>query len=400
MRTSVASQSTILQTAYTIDPVSGSDAYNGTASQPLKTLRELGRRLSGIELTTSIAVTLLSSSLADDRLELVASSARAGVELTISGVPTTAQSDIPIAAVSALAASGNSVWQLTTTGVVWTSVTQQRLLLSNGRVLHITQVIDADNIVVAGSVDDVGAVSAPTTAMTLSIQSVPTVNGPLLEMQPAKNGTVSPFFSLGNSAVRLKDVAVLSVDVNGYSTRLIAPARFEGCSFSLGLRDKIAGPASDVVMTNCLFNVTAACAVSLQQLLTAGCAFVGDAGTRTFRVFTNCWVESAAFFRCRIRVNGKAVVNFGSDAYFTTTQNPIEVLGGGLCTCSNNPPNGSSGNTGHGVDLDPAAILTFQSGTPPTVTGATGDLNLAGATTAWGSTPIFSATTGAGAVEG
>lgn len=172
------------QTAWRIDPFTGNDANAGTPAAPLRTMAAFNARQASLLVTVAQTLELVGDVI-DAPLWLRGTSYAAGASLTVSGTVTTIGT-ATISVVTGLnpASATLQPWQLQTTGIDWTTVPiGSRLLLSNGSLGFIRNVIDANNVVCGAFCTTATASVVPVAALTITVQSLSRALPPNVQIQ-------------------------------------------------------------------------------------------------------------------------------------------------------------------------------------------------------------------------
>ena len=378
-------------TTMVVDPGNGSDAVNsnGSAQSPLNTVAEAGRRLSFRSFTQPVLLSVLSSPATTDRLVIKGSHAEPGGLLTIQSAPTLG-SIATIQTVTAL--SSNSAFQVATTGIDWTATTARRVRnLTSNKTSFIGEVVDANTIIISAPYA-AGALTVPLTAEQLQIETVPTLVAPHIEVySPTGSGTG---ISSIPYACRLKDFDMRGSNALGYS--LVSPGALdvEGCDVEGDSNNAIRLSGIDAcIFTSCQLHVSGSAVFTGANLFFAGCLFTGVGGFHRTRIFARCQLQNIYFSNAGLQAAIYSQILLQGVHVRNATTTPFSAQGGAVYR-SIAAVEGVNITGTHGIEL-PRGCHWFYN-TKPTITGATGDVSIAGATVAYGSIPFEDASNNAG----
>lgn len=239
------------QTSWVVDPTNGSDAdtTKGDASDPLRTARELGERLSYNTIQNPETTIRVTEDLPeDDPLIILASRLAPGASLVTKGTATQLASGT-IATVTATAATGNSPWQLVTTGVDWTAIgAHVRVRWTTGAraesVAWAGEVVGAATVrvsTVLGPGTTAGVTPQPGDAFV--VERLSTCPSIVLDVLPAKSN--ASIFTGNAPDIDVRDLDVDGADEKDFSQ--LTGGRFFGCAVRSG---RVTG--RDVTYRSCL----------------------------------------------------------------------------------------------------------------------------------------------------
>ncbi len=179
------------QAAWAINAATGSDSNAGTPAAPLATMAELSSRLSGQLIRQATTVSIVGN-VTDSPLMLSGTRFASGASLAVNGTRTQLVAGGTISVVATLGALGTDYpWQITTAGVDWTlQPAGAQIRFSNSTTAFIVQVIDANNVVVVPTTSG-GSATVPTTLLTFTVESIPSVLPPYINALIASAGTTT-----------------------------------------------------------------------------------------------------------------------------------------------------------------------------------------------------------------
>lgn len=351
------------QTAWAINPATGSDIGPGTPAAPLATMGEFNKRMQNA--VVSVAQTLqLVGDVTDAPLTLMGTRYTAAGSLTMSGTVTVTASGT-ITLVTTLLAT--STYQCQTTGIVWTLAdVGKRIQLSNGVVLWVEEFVDANNVIVGPGTTN--TTTTTPTNLAFDVQSLSAALAPFI------NGM---FASLAAGSVTLQHLNL----TGGMATQGIRTDLF-GCKFTAASTIQT---GISTVLRGCLF------AASVTVLGGGSVTFSAHTcigGSNLSLQANQNTLSVSSFNNASFQVSrGGYAINAGA-MHFRNTANPIVIQQGAGMVNQNFTISGSVGNTGFGITVKASCRFTYLiAGTKPTVTGASGDTKIGSATVAYANIP-------------
>jgi len=351
-----------LQASWAIDATNGVDSNQGTPAAPLKTMGEFNARMQGNFQQVAATLQLVGNVL-DQPLTLAGSRFGLGASLSVFGTRTDLGAGT-ITLVTPLGPSSSAPFQLTTTGIDWTTIPvgSQLRFSTNGEIGMIVEVVDANNVIVGAIATATGSVfgspvaGATVTAAALSRALPPVVNASM------QSTTSTPPLLLQS----------LSFDAaNAYSLRGGLMAQFYGCEMK-GTNAAAPFAADSTVLIKCC-RVTQTASSWVWESGTGSFDTLGlvAAGTGALLMISRGVRIAHTSFTLtglRLSVSGGASISIGP-GHIRNTAGPI-LCSSGAALVFNSPVNGSTGNTGIGIDVPLGKVAYFGSSGKPTVTGA------------------------------
>ncbi len=372
-----------LQSEWYVDPDNGNDDWPGSEEFPLLTVAELNRRISGVTIQQPTNVYFLGN--VTDSVELANTTMLSSTaSLTIQGVRTVRASGITVTVVTAIGPGSTYPWQLTTTGINWTTVVAAigalplRVDFSTGNIGMITEIVDANNIVVS-VVGNRTAFATPVAGQTLEVVTFSTAPAPLIAVFPILLQTGAPL-----------EFTDLEFTSGGFIQILSGPpTRFYGCIVNMA--------SSATIFNNAVFSFRQCGIRSLgynpvqgtNTVQLSGGVVLGNnssTGLNPRRGHLTC--ISAMFQAAQILVSDLGYVR-GNGIHIRATLNPIIVTTGGRFFNTNVRLSGSN-NTGVGISVTGGSGFTYSAGAnaKPTVTG-TSDTLIGAVSRSYAQIPYF-----------
>ena len=361
------------QAAWAINPGTGNDSNDGSPGAPLRTMAAFSARMSGQLVTVAQTLQLVGDVL-DAPLWLRGTAYAAGASLTVTGTRTVLGT-ATINVVTPLGTAGTFPWQLTTTGINWTTAPLgSQLRFSTGHVGFIAEVLGANDVVV-GAIAAPGVSLAPitpTVASTVDLVSLSRALPPLLIFSAQINNA---------AAVFLQDLSFdppVAGGVNGYLFAGGGQTQFFGCELrTAGVTFYVnAGLNLRACRWSFAANNTANWRVGPDPSICSFCLVVAGNGSALF----NCQVGSVLHITitlqgARLGCNRANLQLQGG--HIRNTANPVLLNNGGALLLSSGVLNGSTGNTGIGIDVPLGLLSYIGAALKPTVTG-TSDTRVGG----------------------
>lgn len=353
------------QTAWAIDPVLGNDQNIGTPAAPLATMAEFCERYLGVRVRVAATLQLVGDVI-DSPLWLSSTRFASAGTLTISGTTATIGT-ATITLVTGLNTASATVqpWQLTTTGINWTTVPLgSRLLLSNGSVGFIRNVIDANNVVCGAFCTKASASIVPTTAFTITVQSLSRALPPNVTLQALDN-------------VNTLVVQDLSFD----TSNLVVCTPFQNNVLYFGCELKAASGTTltsvggmQIRGSRITMPLTASTTVGFRsatgQLNLNSCVFAGaTSGFVTPNTLGSTQFQHACIQGARILVQNNAILTLSTSCNISHTTTAVQVDVGGYLNAGIVSVTGTAG-TGIGVDVRCGSYIWNGASAKPTITGA------------------------------
>lgn len=360
------------QTSWAVDFTLGNDHNVGTPSAPLKTMAEFNNRYNNVLVTTPATLQLVGD-VTDAPLWLAGTRFSLGASLTVSGTRTT----IGTATVTVVTPLGGATpllpWQLTTTGINWTGVAlNAQLRFSTGHVTFIVQVIDANNVIV-GALAATGFATAPVTptvSSTITVSSLSRALPPMLVQQ----GQTPPFVYQVSISDLSFDAAIFGNGVNEYLFNGSGSCEFYGCELkqSSGNTFRV---DSNLVLRACLWpyigNGSSSWRVGPDAYLGSYGLVTTGGGSAVFGLQHGSYNHSALVCNgVRLACNGSVTrMSLSRGTHIRNTAGPVLVTDGAVMYATG-IVNGSTGNTGIGIDVTAGHFFFAGGSNKPVVTGA------------------------------
>lgn len=373
-----------LQTAWAINPLVGNDNAAGTPTAPLRTMAEFNARMASQFVRVPQTLQLVGDVI-DAPLTLAGTHYTLGASLTVDGTVTPIGT-ANITAVTSLGAPGSFPWQLDTVGIDvngnvlnWTTIpVNTRLAFSNGSFAFIKTIVSATRIIIGSLTAFVGGSAnlTPTTAFTITLQSLSRGLPPLINAFAATNSSVAtPFTMRGLSLLPL-----FNYNFAGGIGVLIA-----GCELICTSTNSIStGPGGRFSIRACLFTCGSASSTILINASGGGgnCNYISNVyvGTATgILLFQGASINltGATVKNMQVQASLGAVLNIGTglDIEHTTTAFRVDT---GAIAIANTPITGTSG-TGYGCDVLCGSLLWNGAANKPTInTGGTFETRIGG----------------------
>jgi hypothetical protein len=349
------------QSAWFIDATNGDDDNPGTQSHPLRTMAEFNARLSGNFIQVPMAVQLVDNVI-DSSLQLCGTRFSSSGSLTVSGTLT----DTASGSLTSSSAIGPG-WQLTTVGIDWTTQsTSSQVRFSTGHVAAISEIVDANNVIV-------GFLCAP----GVSQSAVTPTNGSTVTVA-TRSRALNPI--LNSTAQALQNSFPIILQNLSFDAALASQAAFTvagGCRvqmYGCEMKDQGTFVSNGFNARGSKYTLTTTFSwQSNNQIPTTFGCVVGGTGAVLFNHQAGTTSHSSLLMTgARLGLNGGNTVMTASNIHIRNSANPVVVTNGGYLSASGGSTaaiSGSVGNTGIGIDCVMGVVEYFAS-TKPTVTGA------------------------------
>jgi hypothetical protein len=358
------------QTAFAINPGTGSDTGPGTPAAPLRTMNEFNSRMVSLLVTVPQTLQLVGDVL-DAPLWLSGTRYAIAGSLTVNGT----LSDLGVATitvVTGLGPAGTFPWQLTTTGLDWTTVpVGSQVRLSTGHVAAIVNVVDASNVTVGpiALAGTSGVITTPTVGATATPATMSRALPPVVAIsaQESNQGLDVILQGISFDAPVTGSVSVPQASGSG-------GLQFYGCEFKIG---GFTWPVSiGFNVRACRFTMagTVTWRGGADNTNTFGCVCVGTGGL----FFSHQWgrwnhsalvLDGVRLLCNQTGISVGAVCIRNTNGPVLCNNNGVIVCNGLIASCARSVADPTSGNTGIGIDVSLGRVVYF-SGGKPTVTGA------------------------------